>query len=146
MKNFASSNAFSHGPRRERVLINPHFSRPVRNAHTCRHPSGVSRELRYSSRAGAFAPASCFPRSLRRVTLSQTCKVCEKVRLTPLRFNAEDVQGNILRRRSPPGTPILDYPFLSDYIERIGAMFPRPRTSIRIFCGARSSRREFVSC
>src|SRR5215469_6784104 len=41
----------------------------------CRHPSGLA--------AKAFAPASCFPSSLPRVTFSQTCKVCEKVRLIP---------------------------------------------------------------
>src|SRR5262249_31787938 len=44
---------------------------PVRNAHGVPTFVGVSRELRYSSRAGAFAPASCFPSSLRRVTFSQ---------------------------------------------------------------------------
>ena len=31
--------------------------------------------------AKAFAPASCFPRSLRRVTYPQIYKICEKVRL-----------------------------------------------------------------
>jgi len=44
---------------------------PVRNAHGVPTFVGVSRELRYSSRAGAFAPAGFFPSSLRRVTFSQ---------------------------------------------------------------------------
>src|SRR5215469_7072349 len=39
----------------------------------CRHSSGLA--------AKAFAPASCFPSSLRRVTFSQNRKICEKVRL-----------------------------------------------------------------
>src|SRR5215469_15927279 len=39
----------------------------------CRHPSGLA--------AKAFAPASCFPSSLRRVTFSQIQRICEKVRL-----------------------------------------------------------------
>jgi hypothetical protein len=33
--------------------------------------------------AKAFAPASCFPSSLRRVTFSQIYKICVKIRLTP---------------------------------------------------------------
>src|SRR5215470_14751280 len=41
----------------------------------CRHSSGLA--------AKAFAPASCFPSSLRRVTFSQNRKICEKVRLKP---------------------------------------------------------------
>jgi len=47
---------------------------PVRNAHRVPTSVGVSRELRYSSRAGAFAPAGRFPSRLRRVTFSQIQK------------------------------------------------------------------------
>src|SRR5215469_333205 len=53
---------------------NPHFSRPVRNAHSVPTSVGVSRE--------SIRPGKLLPSSLRRVTFSQTCKLCEKVRLT----------------------------------------------------------------
>jgi len=74
---------------------------PVRNAHSVPTSVGVSRELRYSSRAGAFAPASCFPSSLRRVTFSQSCQVCEKVRLKIGRGKSFQIAaGGLLKKKA----------------------------------------------
>ena len=53
---------------------------PVRNARGVPTFVGVSRELRYSSRAGVFAPGEPLPKQLATGDLLTNRKICEKFR------------------------------------------------------------------
>src|ERR1700745_546955 len=57
----------------------------------CRHSLGLAAE--------AFAPASCFPSSLRRVNISQVHQTCEMFRLMAAKLAAEQAQEAVKGQR-----------------------------------------------